>query len=174
MSRVERAVLRSARWTLPVAAVAVSALGASAVLAASRSALVTTHQTKRGKVLAEANGHSLYMFSSDKPGRSNCNGSCTNTWLPDLTSGRPAAAPGTGVNAKLLGTIKRSDHALQVTYNGHPLYAFNRDKSAGQINGEGANQFGGHWYVVNTSGNAVKPQPSNGGGSVCHPTCQGY
>lgn len=177
MSQAERAVLRSARWIAPIAAaLALCALGAGAVLAASKATVVSTHQTKRGKVLAAVNGHSLYMFSTDKAGKSNCSRSCANTWLPLLTSGRPAAAHGSGVNAELLGTIKRSAHVLQVTYNGHPLYLFARDKKAGEITGEGANQFGGRWYVVNTKGSAVKPRAGNGGGTVCPPgqLCQGY
>ncbi|HTX33271.1 MAG TPA: hypothetical protein VMD09_17965 [Solirubrobacteraceae bacterium] len=174
MSQLESAARASARWIAPFAAVtALFALGAGALAAMTKPTLVTTHQSKRGKVLAAANGHALYMFTADKTGRSNCSGSCANTWLPLLTSARPTGARNSGVNSKLLGTIKRSNRVLQVTYNGHPLYAFARDKTAGQINGEGANQFGGHWYVVNTNGNAVKPK-SGGGGTVCHPLCQSY
>lgn len=156
MSRIETAVLRSARLIAPIAATtAVCALGAGAVLAASRPAVVTTHQTSRGKVLAEANGHSLYMFSSDKPGGSSCNGSCANTWRPDLTSAHPAAAKGSGVNAKLLGTVKRSNHTLQVTYKGHPLYLYVKDKDDGDAYGEGLKQFGAEWYALSSSGKKV-------------------
>jgi predicted lipoprotein with Yx(FWY)xxD motif len=155
---------------------ALGMLSAAALAALAKPTTVSTHQTKRGRLLAAANGHSLYMFSADKTGQSSCTGSCSNTWLPLLTGGRLAAAQGSGVNAKLLGTIKRSSHALQVTYNGHPLYLFSHDRSAGQISGEGANDFGGRWYVVSPSGNAVKPKPSGGGGGggVCNPICQGY
>jgi predicted lipoprotein with Yx(FWY)xxD motif len=144
--------------------------------ALAKSTTVTTHHTKRGSDLAASNGHTLYMFTADKTGRSACSGTCTNTWLPLLSSGRPVAAKGSGVNAKLLGTIKRG-RSLQVTYNGHPLYLFKGDKQPGQITGEGANQFGGHWYIVNTSGSPVKPKASSGGGgggNVCNPICQGY
>jgi predicted lipoprotein with Yx(FWY)xxD motif len=132
---------------------------------------VTTHQTTRGADLAASNGHTLYMFTADKAGRSACSGACANVWLPLLTSGRPTAAKGSGVNAKLLGTIKRSGRALQVTYNGHPLYLYAGDMRPGQIRGEGANKYGGHWYIVNTAGSPVKPKS---GGTVCHSVCQGY
>jgi predicted lipoprotein with Yx(FWY)xxD motif len=151
----------------------VLALTAVAVAALAKPTSVTTHQTKRGKVLAAANGHSLYLFTADGTSKSNCNGSCAATWKPLLTSGRPVATKGSGVNGSLLNTTRRANHTTQVTYHGHPLYTFVRDKSAGQINGEGANQFHGHWYLVNTSGNAVKPK-SGGGGGVCNPLCQGY
>lgn len=175
MSRVESAVLQSVRWFAPfLALVALGALGAGAVSAATKPTVVSTHQTKRGKVLAAADGHTLYMFSSDGAGKSECTGACAGTWIPLLSSSRPLAAAGSGVNAKLLGTIKRSSRVLQVTYNGHPLYRFTRDKSAGQITGEGANQFGGHWYLVNPTGNAVKPKAAGSGGGLCNPVCQAY
>jgi predicted lipoprotein with Yx(FWY)xxD motif len=168
MSRVEGAVRKAARWGAPI--------GAALVLCATalaQSTTVTTHQTKRGKDLAAANGRALYLFTADKAGSSACNGSCAATWKPLLASGRPAAARGSGLTAKLLGTIRRANHSLQVVYNGHPLYEFAGDTKAGQIGGQGANEFGGHWYIVNTSGHAVKPKAS-GGGNLCNPICQGY
>lgn len=157
MSRVRVAVRRKAAWVVPVGAALV--LSAAAL---ARSTSVTTHQTKRGDELAAANGHALYMFSADKPGASKCTGACANVWLPLLTSTRPVAARGSGVQSKLLGTIRRGSRALQVTYNGHPVYLFAGDNRAGQITGEGVSQFGGHWYLVNPSGNAVKPRSRGG------------
>lgn len=169
MNRVERVVLM--RWIATIGAVgALCGLTTSAVLAATNPTTVTTHQTKRGKVLATANGHSLYLFTADKGTTSNCSGSCAATWKPLVTTGRPVAAANSGVNAKLLGTTRRTNGSVQVTYKSHPLYSFAGDKKPGQISGEGANAFHGHWYVVNTSGNAVKP-PS---GRICHGVCQGY
>jgi len=173
-SRIEDVVIRGARWVAPLGAgLAVLVVAAVAVAALTKPTSVTTHQTKRGKVLATTIGHSLYLFSTDTRAKSYCYGSCAGTWKPLLTSGRPVAVKGSGVNASLLGTTRRSDHTTQVTYHGHPLYTFKGDKRAGSINGEGANQFHGHWYLVNTSGNAVKPK-SGGGGTVCNPLCQGY
>jgi predicted lipoprotein with Yx(FWY)xxD motif len=151
---------------------ALCAVNVAAVMASGKATTVTTHQTKRGKDLAAANGHALYMFTADKAGASKCNGSCVSTWLPLLTGARPLAAKDSGVNAKLLGTIKRANHTLQVTYNGHPLYQFKGDRAPGSITGEGANQFRGKWYIVNTTGNSVKPTAS--GGTTCKSLCQGY
>ena len=169
MSRIERAVLT--RWIATIAAAGVlSAITAGAVLAAASPTTVTTHQTKKGKVLAAANGHSLYLFTADKGTTSNCSGSCAATWKPLLTTGRPVAASNSGVRASLLGTTHRTGGTVQVTYKSHPLYSFSGDKKPGQISGEGANAFHGHWYLVNTSGNAVKPT----NGRICHGVCQGY
>lgn len=173
MTRVEAAVWKGARWVAPVGAVlalCVLAAAAVAALPLPRPTTVTTHQTKRGKDLAAANGHALYLSSAEISSTSKCYGSCAGTWKPLLTSGHPVAEAGSGVNAKLLGTTRRSDHTLQVTYKGHPLYTFTKDTRAGEINGEGANKFGAHWYIVNTAGNSVKPKSSQ----VCNGLCQGY
>ena len=48
----------------------------------------------------------------------------------------------------MLGTTKRTDGKLQVTYGGHPLYFFAKDKKAGDLRGEGIVHFGGTWWVV--------------------------
>jgi predicted lipoprotein with Yx(FWY)xxD motif len=160
------------RLIAPIAAaLTLGALAGAALAAVAKPTSVSTHQTKRGKVLAAATGHSLYLFTSDTGSTSTCSGSCARMWKPLLTSSRPVAVAGSGVNPKLLSTTRRSDHTLQVTYRGHPLYTSSRDRAAGEINGEGANQFHGHWYLLNTGGNAVKPK---GGGIVCNPLCQGY
>ena len=55
----------------------------------------------------------------------------------------------------MLGTTRRSNGSLQVTYNRHPLYTFSLDKRAGQTNGEGNLAFGARWYAVSSRGAAV-------------------
>jgi predicted lipoprotein with Yx(FWY)xxD motif len=58
--------------------------------------------------------------------KSACQGACAAfVWPPVLTSGRPEAGP--GVDQHALGIIVRPDGTHQVTYNGRPLYLFNRD-----------------------------------------------
>ncbi|MHB8448919.1 MAG: COG4315 family predicted lipoprotein [Mycobacteriales bacterium] len=71
-----------------------------------------------------------------------------------LTSGAPRA--GGAAKASLLGTSRRTDGTVQVTYNGHPLYYYSGDSHAGQTNGEGINSFGGYWYVVSPNGQAIQ------------------
>jgi predicted lipoprotein with Yx(FWY)xxD motif len=152
-------------------AVLVVVLAGTAIAAAAGSRPVGTHNTKRGKVLASVHGYSLYMFQKDKRGgKSTCYGHCATVWPPLLTSAWPIAVNASGVNPKLLGTTKRSNGKLQVTYNGWPLYWYQLDYKPGQTNGEGANQFGAPWYLLNTSGNIVKPKS----GGVCNPLCPGY
>jgi predicted lipoprotein with Yx(FWY)xxD motif len=76
-------------------------------------------------------------------GRSSCYRECASYWPPLLTKGKPHAGP--GVRASLLGTTKRKDGKLEVTYNHHPLYYFVGDRKPGQTTGQGLNQFGAPW-----------------------------
>jgi predicted lipoprotein with Yx(FWY)xxD motif len=106
-----------------------------------------------GKILTNGHGQTLYLFEKDKHGKSACYGPCAKFWPPVLTTGKPKA--GSGVKAALLGTTKRRDGKSQVTYNGHPLYAFLEDKKSGQAKGEGTKFFGAEWYVMNAAGKKV-------------------
>jgi predicted lipoprotein with Yx(FWY)xxD motif len=149
----------------------VGALAITAIASAAGGTSVGTHKTKRGTILASVHGYSLYMFAKDKKGgTSTCYGSCAKVWPALLTSGRPVAVKGSGVNAKLLGTTKRSDGKLEVTYNGYPLYLWHGDSKPGDITGEGIYQSGGRWYLMNTGGQVLKPKS----GGVCNPLCPGY
>lgn len=166
-----RTTRRSAVRRAGPIAVLVGVLAGAAIASAAGGTSVGTHSTKRGKVLASVHGYSLYMFQKDKRGgKSTCYGQCAKVWPALLTSGKPVAIKSSGVNPKLLGTTKRSDGKLEVTYNGWPLYLYVPDRKPGDSNGEGANQFGAPWYLLNTAGNVVKPKS----GGVCNPLCPGY
>jgi predicted lipoprotein with Yx(FWY)xxD motif len=104
---------------------------------------------KFGIILYDLSGHTLYAFDRDKGTRSSCYGACAKTWPPALTEGKPRAE-GAAVPAKI-GTTKRNDGTVQLTYAGHPLYTYSRDRSA-EINGNGVDSFGGEWYVLRPSG----------------------
>jgi predicted lipoprotein with Yx(FWY)xxD motif len=130
-----------------------TASGHGSAKKAAKGAVVTTRRTKLGTILVNAQGRSLYLFEKDKNGKSACSGACAKAWPPLLTTGKPSAAG--GVNAKLLGTTKRSN-GTQVTYNGHPLYTFFQDTKAGQTNGEGSTAFGAAWYVMGTNGKKIE------------------
>ena len=57
-----------------------------------------------------------------------------------------------GARSALLGTTKRTNGKLQVTYAGHPLYYFRASTKPGQVNGQGINGFGAHWDAVRPTG----------------------
>ncbi len=131
--------------------------GTSSGPASSGSAVKTT--TISGvTVLTNAKGFTLYWFVPDTSTKSNCNGSCAQTWpVPG-----PATA-GAGVTGKL-GTITRSDGSTQATYDGHPLYTYTADTAPGQANGNGINASGGVWHEVTASGAPAPAASSSGGG----------
>ncbi len=115
-------------------------------------------------------GRTLYMLSYDPPGSSygypgtssngpavsTCTRACSAVWPPLLTTGRPAAGP--GVNSRLIGTVRRSDGTLQVTYAGWPVYLYFVDLApgggAGKYNGQYLldNMADGVWYEVAPQG----------------------
>jgi predicted lipoprotein with Yx(FWY)xxD motif len=140
---------------------------------------VSTVQTERsanGVVLASptATGRrTLYTLSFDGRNKTTCTGPCSGLWPPLLTSGRATAGP--GVSRAAIGTIRRPDGSLQVTYHGHPVYMFAFDLGAGAApgltNGEyliDAAAFG-VWYTVLPNGNpdpgttTVGSEPSSDG-----------
>jgi len=127
--------------------------------ATSSSTRVAMRTTSLGHVLVGPNGHTLYMFGADHTKLSTCYGACAQNWPPLLAAGAPVA--GAGVKASLLATTKRKDGKLQVTYNGHPVYFFSFDKSAGSTKGEGLHAFGAGWWALSASGAKVlKPAGS--------------
>jgi predicted lipoprotein with Yx(FWY)xxD motif len=83
-----------------------------------------------------------------------------------IASGKPRATG--AVKSSLIGTTKRADGRMQVTYNRHPLYTFVKDTRKGQTNGEGVNAFGANWYMLSPAGSKIdnddSPSSSSGGG----------
>ena len=142
-----------------------TAFAASAVIASTAAALalagtpktggtrVAIAKSPLGRILVDSKGITLYDFVKDTGTTSACYGACAALWPPLITSGKPL--PGPGVRASLLGTTKRKDGKLQVTYNGHPLYYFVTDSKPGQTTGQGINQFGGPWWVISPAGKEI-------------------
>jgi predicted lipoprotein with Yx(FWY)xxD motif len=127
---------------------------ALAAAAAGGASLKIEKTSALGKVLANAHGRTLYMFRADRGTTSVCYGSCATYWPPLLTTSKPVA--GAGVKAALLGTTKRKDGKLQVTYKRHPLYTYVGDSRSGQTTGEGLNLSGGKWYALAPSGAVIE------------------
>jgi predicted lipoprotein with Yx(FWY)xxD motif len=103
-----------------------------------------------GKVIVDSKGMTLYDFRKDKGTTSACYGECAVAWPPLLTSGEPKAMG--GAQQSLLGTTKRKDGTVQVTYNGHPIYGFVEDKKPGETNGNDFEGFGAEWYALLPNG----------------------
>jgi predicted lipoprotein with Yx(FWY)xxD motif len=111
------------------------------------------------KVLTTAQGFVVYWFAIDTPTKSNCSGSCATYWPPLV--GTPTLASGVTLSGKL-GTITRSGGVMQATYDGHPLYLYKADTSAGMDSGNGLNASGGLWWAMTASGAKIKAASTSG------------
>jgi len=130
---------------------------------ASGPATVAVRSTPLGSILV-ANNRTLYLFQKDTGTTSTCSGACAQAWPPLLTSGSPKGSG--SASASMLGTTKRSDGKLQVTYAGHPLYFFAEDTQAGQTKGQALNFFGAPWYVVSPAGKEITKTVSGSSSST--------
>jgi predicted lipoprotein with Yx(FWY)xxD motif len=113
-------------------------------------ATLTVRRTRYGTILADGRGRILYEFTRDgTANRSRCYGDCAVAWPPFYTRGQPRVR---GVARKHLGTTRRRDGRLQVTYRGKPLYYYVTDTRPGQVTCQAVPEFGGTWYVTNPDG----------------------
>jgi predicted lipoprotein with Yx(FWY)xxD motif len=139
-----------------------AASGASASPASAASATVIATKTgSAGTFLVNGSGRTVYMFAKDPSNQSACSGACAAAWPPVTATG--AATASGGAKSSDLGTITRSDGTKQVTYDGHALYYFAGDSSAGQTNGQGVDGFGAKWWLVAPSGSIITTASSVSG-----------
>jgi predicted lipoprotein with Yx(FWY)xxD motif len=135
----------------------------------SSAVVVKTASSSLGTILVDSQGMTLYHLSGEQNGKFICTSSaCVGIWHPLIapSSGTPSGAVG------LLGTVKRPDGTVQVTYKGTPLYTFAQDKQAGETGGQGIKDVG-TWSVVTTGSSSTppstssssEPEKSSGGGS---------
>jgi predicted lipoprotein with Yx(FWY)xxD motif len=98
--------------------------------------------TNFGSILTDSAGRTLYFFSMDADGSSACTGGCLAVWPVFHTS---RLNPGTGLDSADFGTITRTDGSQQTTYKGWPLYYYQPDSQAGEVNGDGVENI---WFVA--------------------------
>jgi predicted lipoprotein with Yx(FWY)xxD motif len=131
--------------------------GSSTAAAAPTLAL---RANKLGRILVDAQGHTLYLFREDTTSSSTCYGGCARVWPPATIDGEPRA--GAGLIARKLKTTKRRDTPLaQMVYNGHPLYTAEADGRPGDATGQG---FFGTWFVVSAAGKQIGKAKKGEGG----------
>ncbi len=132
----------------------------------SAAAGVKTGSSSLGTILVDDEGMTLYRLSAEQNGKFICTTSaCLGVWHPLLapSSGTPSGDVGS------LGTVKRPEGTVQVTYKGQPLYTFAQDNKAGETNGQGIKDVG-TWSVVKTSpggapssASTAQPEKTSGG-----------
>jgi len=123
--------------------------------AVDQAAVVRVARTVYGRALTDRRGFTLYRFTLDKSLASTCYGACAVAW-PPYVFGERSLALGSGAHAGLLGTVRRRDGRLQVTYAGHPLYHYVGDRRPGEVLCQAVTEFGGSWYVVARDGHAIR------------------
>ena len=102
-----------------------------------------------GSYLVGPDGRTLYVFTVDRPGVSNCGGQCIDNWPPLLIGDGQEPTAFEGLDGEL-GVIEREDGlGRQVTYAGAPLYYWLADQLPGDTTGHGV---GDVWSVATPSG----------------------
>ena len=126
--------------------------GASTTGAPAGAASLTLHDDPTlGKILVDAEGFTVYLFTKDTSTTSVCTDKCLAAWPYAVANGTPTV--GDGLDASKLTVSPQSDGTKQLTYNGADLlYRFAPDKAPGDTNGQGVQ---GVWFVVDASGNQV-------------------
>jgi predicted lipoprotein with Yx(FWY)xxD motif len=110
--------------------------------------------TRYGPILFDANNRVLYGFTRDKRGgKSTCYGACAVAWPVYFSKGKVKAMR--GVKQSLIGSVRRRNGRLQVTYNGWPLYYYAHEGPR-QVKCQNVNEFGGIWLVVKANGRLVR------------------
>jgi predicted lipoprotein with Yx(FWY)xxD motif len=114
---------------------------------------VKTAVGRYGRILVDARGRTLYLFTRDSERTSRCRGACARAWPPYVvsTAGRAAG----GARSALVGVARRADGSRQLTYRGHPLYYYVGDRAPGQILCQDVEEYGGHWWIVSPKGAPV-------------------
>lgn len=114
----------------PSAAGPTSGTQSKAPVTESASALKTM-TTSIGAVLVGASGRTLYELVGDSAANPTCTGACLAIWPPVTKNGS------------------------QVIVNGHPVFTYVRDTSAGQANGQNVTDQWGRWLALDANGNPI-------------------
>ena len=148
-------VLLAVATAIPAAGVASAALaGPSARDTAELQLSLKVRNTRFGPILFDGRDRVLYGFTRDKRGgKSTCYGACAAAWPVYFSNGKVRALR--GVKQSLIGTVRRRNGRLQVTYNGWPLY-FYAHEGPREVKCQNVDEFGGLWLVVKPNGRLVR------------------
>lgn len=122
--------------------VALLVQGAAAIAAQTTDSVRLGTTAAGDRYLTDSKGMTLYYYTKDQTGDSDCNGNCLKAWpafyAPDLSVSAP-------LDQADFGSIVRSDGSSQTTYKGWPLYYWFKDTKPGDMRGEGVGKV---WYVL--------------------------
>ena len=155
----------------PYASVSAPAVGAPAApsVTADPSAptgplLAAKDEPALGKIVADAEGFTLYRFDKDtaKPEpTTTCVDACATKW-PPVTVDPKGKLTLDGIDSSAIGMVARPDGTAQLTLGGWPVYRFAGDTAPGQTAGQGV---GGTWFAVTPEGKKAAGTGSGSSGS---------
>jgi predicted lipoprotein with Yx(FWY)xxD motif len=127
----------------------------------SSAVVVKSASNSLGTILVDSQGMTLYHLSGEQNGKFICTSSgCLGVWHPLTTSS--SGAPNGEVS---LGTVKRPEGTVQVTYKGTPLYTFTGDQKSGETKGQGIKDVG-TWSVITTSSGGTPSSTTSSGAAA--------
>ena len=129
------------------------ALPAAASGSSEAGQALKLRNTRYGPILFDANDRVLTGSPRQAWRKSTCYAACAAAWPVYFSKGRVRAMR--GVKQSLIGTVRRRNGRLQVTYNGWPLYFYAREGPR-EVKCQNVNEFGGLWLVVKASGRLVR------------------
>jgi predicted lipoprotein with Yx(FWY)xxD motif len=127
--------------------------GTTSRASSRRGTAVVLGDSQFGDILFDSKRQAIYIFERDEKDKTNCYGDCADAWPPVFTKVKPRA--GKGVDQSMLGTTKRRDGKLQVTYSGKPLYYYAHE-GPGEVKCHNVNLNGGFWWVLGADGERLQ------------------
>jgi predicted lipoprotein with Yx(FWY)xxD motif len=121
---------------------------------AAQAPVLRVARTAYGPALTDRRGFALYRFTHDPSAASTCYGPCAAAWPPYVVARQPSTV-GPGAQPGLLGTVRRADGRLQITYDRHALYYYVGDRRPHEVLCQAVIEFGGTWNVVAPDGHAI-------------------
>ncbi|WP_406340309.1 hypothetical protein [Streptomyces sp. NBC_00648] len=92
-----------------------------------------------GSIIVDSNGRTLYQNSDfSRGGRSVCDANCRQSWTPVPAIDRSRVQ---NIDLRLVADVQLDDGSRQLAINGHPMFWFNRDRTSGDIGGQGRDGF---------------------------------
>ncbi len=110
--------------------------------ASNPTGVVLTSNSTFGNIITDNKGNTLYFFFNDAAAGSSCTGACLVAWPLFYEDN---LSIGAGLTASDFGVITRTDGTKQSTFKGWPLYYFQGDAKAGDVNGD---KVGNLWAVA--------------------------
>jgi predicted lipoprotein with Yx(FWY)xxD motif len=148
--RVRRRFPEMKRLVLLVVSCLVLALPGLTLAQDDASAVAVGETDELGQFLTDAEGMTLYLFTRDEPGKSNCYDECAVNWPPLLSDNTTLPE---GVAGELT-VVARDDGTEMLAYNGWPLYYWINDEAPGDTTGH---LVGDVWFVVELGDETTPP-----------------